>query len=136
MLTPVSRRRGFTLTEMLFVLVIFGLVAGATMRIIVRQQKFYAGTTDLMAMRNTLRDLGEAIPTDLRGISSIGGDILSMSDSAIDFRLPTGITVICTIGALRTTVVGLPTASIVTANSDSVALAFTFLMSDSRPARS
>jgi len=109
MLTPVSRRRGFTLTEMLFVLVIFGLVAGATMRIIVRQQKFYAGTTDLMAMRNTLRDLGEAIPTDLRGISSIGGDILSMSDSAIDFRLPTGITVICTIGALRTTVVVPPT---------------------------
>jgi len=98
-------RRGFTLTEMLFVLVIFGLVAGATMRIIVRQQKFYASTSDLMAMRNTLRDIGEALPSDLRGISSIGGDIYAMSDSAIDFRLSTGISVICSIGATRLTVV-------------------------------
>ena len=109
MLTMMSRRRGFTLTEMMFVLVIFGLVAAATMRIIVRQQKFYASTSDLIAMRNTLRDLGEAIPTDLRGISSIGGDIYAMSDSSIDFRLATGMTVICSIGATRLTVVIPPT---------------------------
>ena len=105
MLTMTSRRRAFTLTEMLFVLVVFGLVAGATMRIIVRQQKFYASTSDLIAMRNSLRDLGEAIPSDLRGISSVGGDIYAMSDSSVDFRLATGISVICSIGALRTTVV-------------------------------
>ena len=94
MLSSPLRRRGFTLTEMLFVLVIFGLVAAATTRIIVSQQKFYASTSDLIAMRNTLRDIGEAIPTDLRGISSIGGDIYSMSDSAITFRLATGISVL------------------------------------------
>jgi prepilin-type N-terminal cleavage/methylation domain-containing protein len=103
------RRRAFTLTEMLFVLVIFGLVAAATMRIIVRQQKFYASTTDLIAMRNTLRDVGEAIPSDLRGISSIGGDIYTMSDSSIDFRLATGMSVICSIGVGRLTVVIPPT---------------------------
>ena len=55
-------------------------------------------------MRNSLRDLGEAIPSDLRGISSVGGDIYAMSDSSVDFRLATGISVICSIGALRTTV--------------------------------
>ena len=104
-----SRRRGFTLTEMLFVLVIFGLVAAATMRIIVGQEKFYASESDLIAMRNTLRDVGEALPSDLRGISSIGGDIYAMSDSAVDFRLATGMTVICSIGLTRTTVVIPPT---------------------------
>jgi prepilin-type N-terminal cleavage/methylation domain-containing protein len=109
MLRITSRRRGFTLTEMLFVLVIFGLVAAATMRIIVGQQKFYASTSDLIAMRNTLRDIGEAVPSDLRGISPIGGDILAMSDSAIDFRLSTGITVICSIGVGRLTAVIPPT---------------------------
>lgn len=109
MLITTSRRRGFTLTEMLFVLVIFGLVAAATMRIIVNQQRFYTSTTDLIAMRNTLRDLGEAVPTDLRGISSIGNDIYAMSDSAITFRLATGISVICSIGATRLTVVIPPT---------------------------
>ena len=101
MLTPMRRGpRGFTLTEMLFVLVVFGLVAAATMRIIVRQEKFYASTTDLIAMRNTLRDVSEALPSDLRGISSVGGDIYAMSDSAIDFRLATGISVVCSVGVL------------------------------------
>ena len=110
MLTTMRTRRGFTLTEMLFVLVIFGLIAAATMRIIIRQQKFYASTTDLMAVNNTLRDIGEALPSDLRGISSVGGDIYAMSDSAIDFRLSTGISVICSIGATRLTVVIPPTS--------------------------
>lgn len=104
-----SRRRGFTLVELLFVLVIFGLVAAATMQVIVRQQRFYASTTDLIAMRNTLRDVGEALPSDLRGISSVGGDIYAMSDSAIDFRLATGISVICSIGVGRLTAVIPPT---------------------------
>jgi prepilin-type N-terminal cleavage/methylation domain-containing protein len=106
---PPRPRRGFTLTEMLFVLVVFGLVAAATMRIIVRQQKFYASTTDLIAMRNTLRDVGEALPSDLRGISSIGSDIYAMSDSAIDFRLSTGVSIVCSIGVGRLTVVIPPT---------------------------
>jgi prepilin-type N-terminal cleavage/methylation domain-containing protein len=106
MLTTARRaRRGFTLTEMMFVLVVFGLVAAATMQIIVRQQKFYASTTDLMAMRNSLRDVGEALPSDLRGISSIGGDIYAMSDSAIDFRLSTGISVVCSVVAGRLSVI-------------------------------
>lgn len=110
MLTPARRaRRGFTLTEMLFVLVVFGLVAAATMRIIVRQQKFYASETDLIAMRNTLRDVNAGLPSDLRGISSIGGDIYAMSDSAIDFRLATGISVVCSVGVGRLTVVIPPT---------------------------
>ena len=109
MLNTVSRRRGFTLTEMLFVLVIFGLVAAATMQIIVRQQRFYASTTDLIALRNTLRDVGAALPSDLRGISMTGNDIYAMSDSAITFRLSTGISVICSIGATRLTAVIPPT---------------------------
>lgn len=110
MLSAKRGRRGFTLTEMMFVLVIFGLVAGATMRIIVSQQKFYASTTDLIAMRNSLRDLGEAVPSDLRGISSIGNDIYQMTDSSIKFRLSTGLSVICSIGATRLTVVVPPTS--------------------------
>ena len=109
MLNTISRRRGFTLTEMLFVLVIFGLVAAATMRIIVRQQRFYASTTDLIALNNTLRDVGAALPSDLRGISMTGNDIYAMSDSAITFRLSTGISVICSIGATRLTAVIPPT---------------------------
>ncbi|MFL5613614.1 MAG: type II secretion system protein J [Gemmatimonadaceae bacterium] len=109
MLRPIARRAGFTLMEMLFVLVIFGLVAAATMRIVVGQQKFYASTTDLIAMRNSLRDVGEALPSDLRGISSVGNDIYQMTDSSIKFRLATGISVICSIDVTRLTAVIPPT---------------------------
>jgi hypothetical protein len=79
------------------------------MRIIVRQQKFYASESDLMAVNNTLRDIGEALPSDLRGISSIGGDIIAMSDSAIDFRLATGMSVICAFGVTRNIIILPPT---------------------------
>jgi prepilin-type N-terminal cleavage/methylation domain-containing protein len=103
----IARRRqgGFTLTEMLFVLVVFGLIAAATMRIIMTQERFYASTSDLIAMRTTLRDVGAALPSDMRGISSIGGDIYAMSDSAIDFRLATGISVVCAVNVGRLTLV-------------------------------
>ena len=102
-------RRGFTLAEVLLVLVLFGVIGGVTMRIIVRQQRFYRGAADVMALHSNLRDIGAALPSDLRGISSIGGDIYAMSDSAIDFRLATGIATICSIGVGRTTIVIPPT---------------------------
>ena len=111
MLTSLRRPRGgFTLVELLVVLAVFGLVAAATLQIVVRQQRFYAGASDMMSMRTSLRDVGAVVPTDLRGISSIGGDILAMSDSAVEFRLATGLATICSIGALRTTVVIPPTS--------------------------
>lgn len=112
MLTPTSshgrsarRRLGFTMAELLLVLLLFSLVGAAMMRIILRQQRFYRGAADIMAMRTNMREVGTAVPSDLRGISSIGGDIYAMSDSAIDFRLPTGLTTVCSIGVGRTTMV-------------------------------
>ena len=98
-------RRGFTLVELIFVLVFFGLVAGATTTILVRQQRYYASASDMMSMRTSLRDAAMVIPTDLRGISSVGGDILAMSDSAIDFRVPIGQGIVCSIGGGRTSFV-------------------------------
>jgi prepilin-type N-terminal cleavage/methylation domain-containing protein len=106
---PAARRTGFTLVEMLMVLALFGLVAAATMQIIVRQQRFYTSAAEMMSVHANLRDVAAVVPTDLRGISSIGGDIYAMSDSAIDFRLSTGITVICSIAVTRLSVVIPPT---------------------------
>jgi len=101
-------RRAFTLTEMLFVLVIFGLVASVTMRIIVRQQRFFTSTADLAELRTSLRDVVGAVPTDLRAISSVGGDIYAMSDSSIDFRMSTGLSVVCAIPSASTIIIPPP----------------------------
>lgn len=90
---------GVSLIELLIVLVLLGLVAGMTVRMVTKQQRFYAGVAEITNTRSNLRELSAILPTDLRGVSSAGGDIYAMSDSSIDFRLPAGHAVICTINA-------------------------------------
>lgn len=109
----VRQRRGATLIELLIVLVLLGLVAGMTVNMVSKQQRFYAGVAEIGTTRANMRELSALLPVDLRGISSAGGDIYSMSDSAIDFRLPTGMAVICTInaGGLSVTVAPLQISS-------------------------
>src|SRR4051812_27613191 len=107
---PTSRRSGFTLTELVVVLVVFGLIGAATMRILVRQQRFYRSAADIIGMRANMREISGVVPSDLRGISSVGGDIYAMSDTTIDFRLQNGIAVVCQIGVGRTSIVVPPTS--------------------------
>ena len=135
MLTPAStptsrsrRRIGFTLVELLIVLVVFGIVSGTVIRVLVRQQRFYTSAADLMNVRTNLRELAGVIPADLRGISSVGGDIFAMSDTAIDFRLSRGAAVICSIGVGRLTFVVPPTS--LTSKSGVTAWLSTPLMGD------
>ena len=105
MLRQPRRRRAFTLLELLLVMVVFGIVAGATVQIIVRQQRFYASMSDITSMRGSLRDAMGVLPIDLREISSAGGDIYAMSDSAIDFRASVGIAVACSIPTSTTIII-------------------------------
>lgn len=107
---PRSRRAGVTLAELMVVLVIMGLVGAVIMRVVLRQQRFYSAAAEITSTRADLRDLATALPTDLRGISSAGGDIFAMSDSSIDFRLPLGRSTICQVGAGLTSVVVPPTS--------------------------
>ena len=97
-------RAGFTLPELLIVVVVFGVIAGALVTTIARQQRFYGATQQIVTMRGSMRDAVNLLPADLRGLSRSGGDIYAMTDSSIDFRLPTGTSVLCTINAARTMV--------------------------------
>ena len=54
--------------------------------VLLRQQRFYGGATDVIATRQQIRQIAALLPSDLRGISSVGGDIYTMSDSSIEFR--------------------------------------------------
>ena len=94
-----SARAGVSLAELLVVLVILGLVGSVIMRVVLRQQRFYASAAEITSTRADLRDLATALPSDLRAVSSVGGDIYAMSDSSIDFRLTTGISTVCQLGA-------------------------------------
>jgi len=97
-------RAGFTLIELLISMVLTSLVAGAIVQLLLRQQRFYNSTGDLINTRQQIRQAAAMLPADLRGISSVGGDISVMSDSALEFRSVFGSSVVCanTLGKLST----------------------------------
>jgi prepilin-type N-terminal cleavage/methylation domain-containing protein len=90
------RRSGFSLVELLLVLVLLTIVGGGMMRMVANQQRFYKGTYDLIELRSQLRQAEAVISSDLRGMSSPGGDLVTMTDSSMDFRYTMGSSIACT----------------------------------------
>ncbi|HJU69459.1 MAG TPA: prepilin-type N-terminal cleavage/methylation domain-containing protein [Gemmatimonadaceae bacterium] len=106
-----SVRRGITLPEMMVVLVLLGLVVGGLMTVLVRQQRFYTGTSEIIATKGSARQAVDILSSELRGISTgtrngapNNVDIYAMSDSSLTFRSQFGGSVVCTIDPTRTIV--------------------------------
>ena len=93
------RRAGFTLQELVVTLVLMGLVMGAMMAVLVRQQRFYRSTNDMVDARTNVRLAISMVPADLRSVSSSdvrnGTDIYTATDKRFDFRTIVGSSVIC-----------------------------------------
>lgn len=107
---PMPRRRGgFTLVEMLVVMVLLTIVGGSLMGLLAKQQRFYQGTADLGDLRSQLRQAEAVISNDLRGMSSVGLDITTMTDSSIDFNYTIGSSIACSVPGATLT---LPPASL------------------------
>lgn len=88
-------RRGFTLVELLVVMVMLGLVGSAITTVVVRQQRFYRGANEIIDTRAQIRQAAAILPTELRGLSSVGGDILAIAERQLDFRAPIGTSIAC-----------------------------------------
>jgi prepilin-type N-terminal cleavage/methylation domain-containing protein len=102
-------RRGITLPEMMVVLVLLGLVVGGLMTVLVRQQRFYTGTSEIIQTKGSARQAIDILSSELRGISTgtrngapNNVDIYAMSDSSLTFRSQFGGSVVCTIDPTRT----------------------------------
>jgi prepilin-type N-terminal cleavage/methylation domain-containing protein len=132
-LTRTTRaHRGITLPEMMVVLVLLGLVVGGLMTVLVRQQRFYTGTSEIIQTKGSARQAIDILSSELRGISTgtRGGapnavDIYAMSDAGITFRSQFGGSVLCTIDPTRT-IVTLPPRDMGAQNS------LTSFLSDAR----
>lgn len=88
-------RRGMTLVEIMISLVLLGIVSGVIMRVISRQQRFYQGVNQIITQRGQLRQATAVLPMDLRSLSSIGNDLIAVSDSALVFDLTIGTGIVC-----------------------------------------
>jgi len=101
-----TSRRGFTIAEMVVALLLFSLVGGGIMSLVMRQQRFYRSTAEIIQLQAQLRQGGSVLPLELRGIStgdmtanSVGtannADIYRKGDWYIEFRRFFGASMIC-----------------------------------------
>ena len=88
-------RAGLTLIELIIAMTMFALVGGILISVLLRQQRFQRAVADVADTRGRMRDVATIIPTDLRGVSSIGGDLLSVGLNALQFRAAVGTSVLC-----------------------------------------
>ena len=101
-------RGGITLVELVVVLLLIGLVGTTIGRTLVRQQRFYRGTAELLHAREGVRDAMELLSTDIRGMA-VADTVRLLADSAIEFFANVGNSIVCQ--RLGSTAVGLPAAS-------------------------
>ena len=92
---PSQTRAGLTLIELMISLVMLGLLGGLIIGFLLKQQRFYAGTNEILLTRTSVRQAAVMMPSDLRAISSAGGDIYAMTDTSIEFRSTFGSSYLC-----------------------------------------
>lgn len=94
-MTTRTSRFGFTLVELLVTLALLGVVGTIVSRMMIDQQRFFQRTNEQMGVRRELRTAMNMLPSDLRSISSVGGDIQAFDATSITFRSTTGAAIIC-----------------------------------------
>jgi len=93
----VCRRRGVTLTELLVVLALLGVVGGVISRVATGQQRSYRALAARTIAFGQVREGSEVLASELAGISPGAGDLYDgeMHDASIGFRSATGTYLLC-----------------------------------------
>jgi prepilin-type N-terminal cleavage/methylation domain-containing protein len=95
MVSPLRHERsGFSLSELVVVVAIAGVVASSIAVTVTRQQRFYRGAAELHYLRENVRDALEVLSTDIRGMS-VADTVRLRADSAIEFFATIGSSVVC-----------------------------------------
>ena len=92
-------RRGFTLIELLITVTVLAIVGASLTSILTRQQWFYRDAAETVEVRRELRGGASLLPTDLRAISTVGGDLLEATATQFTIRATIGSAVVCAKGA-------------------------------------
>ena len=98
MLTRRSRQ-GASLVELLVVLAILGVAAGAVSRVATAQQRHYRVHIARVAALGRLREGMDVLTTELMGIAPAAGDIHEMEGASVVFRAPLATVILCATAA-------------------------------------
>lgn len=89
-----SLRRAFTLIELAVVLSILGVAGAAMGMLLLRQQRFFRGESELMYAREGVRDALDVLAGELRGVF-VGDTLRLLADSAVEIYASIGSSVVC-----------------------------------------
>ena len=90
-----SRRRGFTLVEVLITLVVLGFVMAALYRVLISNQRTYQAQSQRVDLQQNIRAAVAILPSELREIDASDNDILAMSSTSITIRAMRYLGVVC-----------------------------------------
>jgi prepilin-type N-terminal cleavage/methylation domain-containing protein len=95
-----SNRRGFTLVELLIVVVLGGFVLAAVFQVLVSNQRVYTAQSATVMGQQTVRGAVELLTSEIRELSTgadpaLGSDLLLMESDRIQMRVMRKVAVLC-----------------------------------------
>lgn len=94
-LRPSSRPSGFSLVEVLIVMVLTGVVVAGTLQALSAQKKFYARQGRILDARHAMRASTIILTSELREASAAGGDLYAIGSDSLALRSTVGFGVVC-----------------------------------------
>ena len=94
-----GNRGGFTLVELLIVAVLGTVVVGATYQMILSSQKAYTIQIAQMQGQQTVRAGIDILSVELRELSGVEGDVLTMDPDRIEVRAMRAFGLVCNVNA-------------------------------------
>ncbi len=95
-------QRGFTVIELLVVAVVGSVVVGSIYKVLQTNQRNYTVQTAQVSNQQTVRAGLEVLSSELREMSSTGGDILGIGSDSIRFRAMRKLGLVCSINRATT----------------------------------
>ena len=89
------KRRGFTLVELLVTLTILGVLGTVLTQLLLNQQRFFQRSVEQASVRRELRTAMSILPAEIRSLSTSGGDLTGLSETAMQFRGLIGASIVC-----------------------------------------
>ncbi|TVP58656.1 MAG: prepilin-type N-terminal cleavage/methylation domain-containing protein [Gemmatimonadales bacterium] len=95
-----KNRNGFTLVELLIVVVLGGLILAATFRVLVSNQQIYTAQSATVMGQQTVRGAVELLTSEIREMSTasdpfLGSDLIVMESDRIQMRVMRKVAVVC-----------------------------------------
>ena len=78
--------RGFTLIELMIAIVLAGIVLGSIYSTLQNNQRFYRSESQVLDVQQGVRAVAQLLPSELREVDAVAGDILAMGTDSIRIR--------------------------------------------------